>query len=189
MRNTEARRVKQSKTNPWYLAELATNVVKSSSSPGGFRCVVGEDRKSHVTNLDPQLGSGAPQDVYTVLMIVQTSDYRARAVTGSRLRLKTTMRAVQERLFVKFECLLERSRDGIPRILILLRRDLASRSSHLLSNLASSADKRSTLVWSSATSSVQVEREVSISPTVHFRATGSWLYLDITPTSPPEAPS
>jgi len=57
MCNTEARQVQQTKPDPWYLTELAVDVIE-----GGLGCLlsmVGKDRNDHFTNRDPFLGSGS----------------------------------------------------------------------------------------------------------------------------------
>ena len=81
------------------------------------------------------------------------------------------MSAVHERILLELQCLLEQrgntvaaeeveKSSGIPTNRMLLRRDLASKSSHLLSNLISSVDRCSTLACKVVMSSVQEESDV-----------------------------
>ncbi|KAF4084975.1 hypothetical protein AMELA_G00112280 [Ameiurus melas] len=44
--------------------------------------MIGKDRDDHVTNLHPLLGSGPPQDVHTVRVVMESGDYRPGAFTG-----------------------------------------------------------------------------------------------------------
>lgn len=88
MGNAESRWVKQTKTYPRYLTELTADVIEGSTGTGCPRGVVTEYGEDKVTDLDPLLGSGSPQDISTVRMVVKSGNYGAGALARSRLRLE-----------------------------------------------------------------------------------------------------
>ena len=173
-------RVEKAISQPRYLKELAADVTEGGTSTGNLYGMVREDTYFHVANLYSLLSSSTPHNVCTVCMIMQ-SDYGARAFPGLKLGLQgsferrsvgslSSWKASLSRVETAniMEGLVEAS--GTPMIRILLRRDLASRSSHLLSTLSSSVDKCSTLDCSEVMLSLQVETDVSMSTTVLSRA-------------------
>ena len=108
MRNAESRWVKQTKTYPRYLMELAADVIEGSTGTGCPRGVIREYGDDKVTDLDPFLGSGSPQDISTVRMIVKSGNYGAGSLARSRLR-QCAVGAVQKWLFLQLKSLFKQS--------------------------------------------------------------------------------
>lgn len=111
----------------------------------------------------PFLGFGSQQDIDKAYVIMPSSDDWVRVPKPwFQLRLEivtpfpTFLRQIEVGTIVEFES------SGITTILILLRHGLALISLHLFSTLTSLANRCSTLVWSVAMLSVQVESKVAL---------------------------
>ncbi|KAI4828564.1 hypothetical protein KUCAC02_022646 [Chaenocephalus aceratus] len=88
MGNAESHWVKQTKTYPRYLTELTADIIE-----GGVGCprgVVREYGDDKVTDLDPLLGSGSPQDISTVRMVVKSGNYGAGALASAEVDNETS---------------------------------------------------------------------------------------------------
>ncbi|KAJ4920220.1 hypothetical protein JOQ06_027608 [Pogonophryne albipinna] len=84
---------------------MTADVIEGSTGTGCPRGVVREYGDDKVTDLDPLLGSGSPQDISTVRMVVKSGNYGAGALARSRLRLEGAVGAVQKWLFLQLKSL------------------------------------------------------------------------------------
>lgn len=109
--------------------------------------MVEEEREDHIPNTDPLLGPGLLQYVHLVHTVVDQVLWGEGALRVSATAEESNALVFELKSLLEQRGIVEEVEEssGIPKRRILLRRDLASKSSHLLSNLIRSAGRCSTL--------------------------------------------